>query len=473
MGPFIFIILIAIVIVIICYAVKHSKGSEDVSPDPQTPTTSFQKRFLASESKEPPQPSHPAKTEKETTQPSTRKPKSFPDYLPGWNKSVHSNADQIERQHRAIELLPSIISIDYEEQTALVRGDKDGIVYEASTTDCTCEDFTYRRFPCKHMYCLAMRLYQNDFPDKENAAIRLKKLGSVTAKTLSVKSIPAKYHGRFIAFDTETTGLSPTRDRIVELAAVIFENGEVINSFSSLVNPRVPMPQAATNVNHITSAMVRSAPSEQKVYSEFVEFLGDAVQAKSFIVAHNARFDKDFLVLALKRLGFDADLLFVDTLELSKKFFPGYSNYKQQTIANNLGLINKNAHRAESDAEICGKIFLKILPSIIPPTPEPQEAKTMEEVIHNSPQEIKTEPKKERTPTEQKHKSATHHHGKHAIYQLNDNNEVIEKFESIADAVNKTSINSKSIRDAASGKQKHAGGYVWRYSEDHETISVK
>ena len=73
MGPFIFIISIAIVIVIIYYAVKHSKEYEDVSPDPQTPTTSFQKRFLASESKEPPQPSHPDKTIIEKTQQSQQK----------------------------------------------------------------------------------------------------------------------------------------------------------------------------------------------------------------------------------------------------------------------------------------------------------------------------------------------------------------------------------------------------------------
>lgn len=455
MGPFIFIISIAIVIVIICYAVKHSKESEDVSPDPQTPTTSFQKRFLASESKEPPQPSHPAKTEKETTQPSTRKPKSFPDYLPGWNKSVHSNADQIERQHRAIELLPSIISIDYEEQTALVRGDKDGIVYEASTTDCTCEDFTYRRFPCKHMYCLAMRLYQNDSPDKENTAIHLKKLGNVTGKMLSVKNIPAKYHGRFIAFDTETTGLSPTKDRIVELAAVVFENGEVVDRFSSLVNPRVPMPQAATNVNHITPAMVRSAPPEKEVYTKFVEFLGDAVNAKTFIVAHNARFDKDFFVLALKRLGFDADLLFVDTLDLSKRFYPGYSNYKQQNIANNLGLINKNAHRAESDAEICGKIFIKMLPRIMDAASEKQKQEAAEA---------------EGSSVSTKKNLDSPRSNCRAIYQLDDNNVIIEHFNSIADAVKRTGINSKSIREAANGKQKHAGGYVWKFAEESELI---
>ena len=65
---------------------------------------------------------------------------------------------------------------------------------------------------------------------------------------------------QFIAFDVETTGLSPAIDRIVEIGAVLFANGEPVDSFSTLVNPRMNISASATAVNHITNNMISSAP---------------------------------------------------------------------------------------------------------------------------------------------------------------------------------------------------------------------
>ena len=71
----------------------------------------------------------------------------------------------------------------------------------------------------------------------------------------------------YIAFDVETTGLSPISDRIVEIGAVVFQNGTVQRVFSSLVNPGISISQSASAVNHITNSMLNSAPSEKEVYS--------------------------------------------------------------------------------------------------------------------------------------------------------------------------------------------------------------
>lgn len=76
---------------------------------------------------------------------------------------------------------------------------------------------------------------------------------------------------RYIAFDVETTGLSPMNDKIIEVAAVLFENGEIIKGYSSLVNPEVFIPYSATAINHITNEMVKDAPKECIVYAELVE----------------------------------------------------------------------------------------------------------------------------------------------------------------------------------------------------------
>ena len=164
-----------------------------------------------------------------------------------------------------------------------------------------------------------------------------------------------------IAFDVETTGLNPVFDRIVEIGAVIFQNGAVHNVFSSLVNPEIPIPQSASNINHITNSMLASAPSEEDVYSQLADFLGDALRGKIIMCAHNAKFDFSFLCNTLSRLGFDADIKYVDTLNLSRRYLHGLENHKQATIENYFGLINISSYRAASDAENCGHILYHLM----------------------------------------------------------------------------------------------------------------
>lgn len=166
---------------------------------------------------------------------------------------------------------------------------------------------------------------------------------------------------RYIAFDVETTGLSPVNDKIIEVAAVLFENGEIIRSYTSLVNPEVFVPYSATAINHITNEMVQNAPKENVVFAELVEFLGDALKQKTAICAHNASFDMNFLSETLMRLGYDGKISYVDTLSLSRSLIKGLHNYKQDTVAMYFHLVNNQAHRAVADAEICGKILWNLL----------------------------------------------------------------------------------------------------------------
>lgn len=166
---------------------------------------------------------------------------------------------------------------------------------------------------------------------------------------------------QFIAFDVETTGLSPAIDRIVEIGAVLFANGEPVDSFSTLVNPRMNISASATAVNHITNNMLSSAPLEQDVYPRLIEFLGEAVCGNIIMCAHNAKFDFDFLCNTLSRLGYDAQIRYADTLSLSRMYIKGLNNYKQCTLEGHLGLINSASHRASSDAEICGRILCSII----------------------------------------------------------------------------------------------------------------
>lgn len=185
--------------------------------------------------------------------------------------------------------------------------------------------------------------------------------GNVTVEKTDVTCfVSDELQKRFIAFDVETTGLSSCSDRIVELGAVVFENGQITSQYSTLVNPGCQIPLAATKVNHITNDMLTSAPSELQVYPTFVNYLGDALQGKTIICAHNATFDMGFLSETLERLGYNGNIRYVDTLSLSRRRLT-LENYKQNTIADHYGFTNINSHRAGYDAEICGKILWELL----------------------------------------------------------------------------------------------------------------
>ncbi len=201
---------------------------------------------------------------------------------------------------------------------------------------------------------------RNSDQQKTNA-VASQKAGCVCAERIEITSEVLKsINNKFIAFDVETTGLSASTERIVELGAVVFENGEIVDQFSTLVNPGILIPVAASKVNHITNDMLRNAPDETQVYQSFVRFLGDTLQGNTIICAHNAKFDMDFLCAALKRLGYNGRIRYVDTLALSRKCLK-LENYKQDTVAASYGIINRKAHRAITDAEVCGRILCELI----------------------------------------------------------------------------------------------------------------
>lgn len=167
----------------------------------------------------------------------------------------------------------------------------------------------------------------------------------------------ARLKERYITIDFETTGLNPKTDRIIEIGAVVFENGKPTKTFSTLVNPGIPIPARATQINHISNATVMFAPSESSAISQFVDFLGNALQGETIICAHNADFDMKFLGETLIRQGYSGTLDSVDTLAIARKMVSGIENYKLTTLIEHYGIETGQAHRANSDALACGKLL--------------------------------------------------------------------------------------------------------------------
>ncbi len=159
----------------------------------------------------------------------------------------------------------------------------------------------------------------------------------------------------YCVLDLETTGFSATNDRITEIGIMKVKNKEVIDEFSSFVNPERHIPERVTEVTNITDEMVKDAETIEQVFPKMLEFLGD--QESTVIVAHNANFDVGFLKQNAKRLGYDFDYSYLDTLSLAKDLFPDYKKYKLGKIAENLGIKVEVAHRALDDVDTTVKVF--------------------------------------------------------------------------------------------------------------------
>ncbi len=165
----------------------------------------------------------------------------------------------------------------------------------------------------------------------------------------------------FVAFDTEITGLNAATDRIIELGAVVFEEGKPTRVFSSLVNCGLYVRPSSQTVNHISNEDLKKAPREPEVYRDFLDFLGDAAKGEVLLCAHNAKIDFSFLKQALDRCQMSATFYYIDTLSLSRELLTGMPDFKQGTIADQLGFVNEDAHRASSDAAVCGQIMWHLL----------------------------------------------------------------------------------------------------------------
>ncbi len=151
----------------------------------------------------------------------------------------------------------------------------------------------------------------------------------------------------FTSFDTETTGFSREKDRLVEIGAVRFRgDGTVLCTTNWLVNPQREIPYNATRVHGITTEMAAEAPSFAEVWPAFEAFCRDTV-----LLAHNANFDVGFLQAELERAGIDVPALPVaDTLPLFRTWFPHEASHSLGKLTESLGVSGSTYHRAEADS---------------------------------------------------------------------------------------------------------------------------
>lgn len=186
------------------------------------------------------------------------------------------------------------------------------------------------------------------------------------------KKTPRDKLGNFITIDTETTGLSASKDEIVEIAAIRFRNYAPVEKFVTLCAPKKGISDEAARINGITADMVEGKPLFGQIVHSLQSFIGT-----DNIVGHNLEFDLKFII----KNGFDVyacNRKYYDTLEIAQKtlkkvkekwdkevyaYMPDYSkdydveNYKLKTLCQYYGITYIGAHRALADAYATGLLL--------------------------------------------------------------------------------------------------------------------
>lgn len=156
--------------------------------------------------------------------------------------------------------------------------------------------------------------------------------------------------------DIETTGNGYKGSKITEISIFLTDGKQIIDEYTTLINPETSIPNFITNLTGITNAMVQYAPKFYEVARTIEEFTQDSI-----FVAHNVNFDYNILQAEFKSLGFDYKRKKLCTVRLSRKLIPGLPSYSLGNICDFEGIPIKARHRARGDAEATAELFRRLV----------------------------------------------------------------------------------------------------------------
>jgi len=166
---------------------------------------------------------------------------------------------------------------------------------------------------------------------------------------------------KFTIVDVETTGLSASKDRIIELALVRVEKLKIVEKFSTFINPQKNIPMFITSFTGITNEDVEDAPLFYQVKDKFMEFYEGSI-----LTAHNFTFDFSFLKNEFRLIGENFNPEYsLCTLKLARRLYPSLRSKSLGSVASHLRIKNPQSHRALADAETTARILIKIIKKLL------------------------------------------------------------------------------------------------------------
>lgn len=155
----------------------------------------------------------------------------------------------------------------------------------------------------------------------------------------------------YVCVDLETTGLNPKYEKIIEIGAVKVVEGQVVDTFSTFVNPGRKLEERITELTGITQQHVEDAPDIEQVLPGFLEFCGDFA-----LLGHRILFDYSFLKKAAVNQKLTFEKKGIDTLRIARRFLPELPHRTLPYLCEHYGIVHQ-AHRALHDAEATCRLY--------------------------------------------------------------------------------------------------------------------
>ncbi len=161
----------------------------------------------------------------------------------------------------------------------------------------------------------------------------------------------------FVCIDCEATGLDVENDSIIEVAVVLFTMEKEVESFDSLVDPKVTIPESSIEIHHITQEMVTGKPEIKELLPKVLQMIG-----KRIIVGHGVGFDVQLIHRAAKKHNIHSSIdsnPFFDTLRMARLYGESPTN-SLQALRKHFNIEDEGAHRALSDVIVNIEVFKKL-----------------------------------------------------------------------------------------------------------------
>lgn len=157
----------------------------------------------------------------------------------------------------------------------------------------------------------------------------------------------------YVCVDIETTGISPQHAQIIEIGALKVRDGEVVDTFSKLIDPLREVPTEITALTGITTDMVEGESTIDIVLPEFIDFAGD-----DLLLGHNVRFDYSFLKQNAMNLNLEFCKSGMDTLRIARAKCPELKSRSLDFLCEHFCINDENHHRAFNDAKVTSELYL-------------------------------------------------------------------------------------------------------------------
>jgi DNA polymerase-3 subunit alpha (Gram-positive type) len=162
---------------------------------------------------------------------------------------------------------------------------------------------------------------------------------------------------KYLALDIESTGLSPDSAQMIEIGAVVVENGREQATFSKLIGIGQPLPSRIVELTGITDRMLKDQAGEREVMKEFLQFCEENCKECNVILGHNVSFDFSFLKTAAVLLGDSFERQGIDTLKIARVVHPEIASKTLDSMCDYYQIKRSTSHRAFEDAKAAAELF--------------------------------------------------------------------------------------------------------------------